>query len=81
MPETLDPIKGQILEALSHPEAQDGLFFSNFAHLHEEDERSAVEANDEDILDALEELIREGRVRMDDNSPRAVFYKVDPHLR
>ncbi|MCO6429690.1 MAG: hypothetical protein J5J00_02435 [Deltaproteobacteria bacterium] len=75
MSERIDAIKGQILDALGHPEAQDGLFFSNFAHLHEEDERDPVDARDEEILDALEELIREGKVRMDEENPRAVFYK------
>ena len=71
----LNLVKAQILEALSHPESEEGLFFSNFAHLHEEDERSPVEAKDEEILDALEELIREGKVRMDEDSQRAVFHK------
>lgn len=73
--ERLDYVKAQILEALSHPESEEGLFFSNFAHLHEEDERRPVDAKDEEILDALEELIREGKVRLDEDSQRAIFHK------
>ncbi len=67
-------IKKQILKALSHPEAQEGLYFRNFSHLHEEDERIAVDARDEDILDALEQLIKEGRVNMDAGQGEAIFY-------
>ena len=66
-------IKRQILQVLSHPEAMDGLYFRNFAHLHEEDEREPVLARDEHILDALQELIKEGKVRMDDGNGEAIF--------
>lgn len=76
MTERKSYIKQQILGALEHPEAQEGLYFQNFAHLHEEDERDPVQARDEEILDALEELIKEGKVKMDDESPKAIFYKV-----
>ena len=45
-------IKAQILQALAHPEAEEGLYFRNFVHLHEEDEREAVEG-DEEVIQRL----------------------------
>ena len=57
-------IKSQILEALRHPEAEEGLYFRNFFHLHEEDERPAVNADQEAIMVALRQLISEGVVVM-----------------
>jgi hypothetical protein len=69
----MSDVKKQIIQALSHPEAQDGLYFRNFSHLHEEDERMAVEARDEEILDALQQLIKEGRVNMDNGEGEAIF--------
>ena len=71
--DALGQVKKQILQALSHVEAQDGLYFRNFSHLHEEDERSPVEAKDEEILDALEQLIKEGRVNMSSGEGEAIF--------
>lgn len=70
------PIKDQILAALSHPEAEEGLYFRNLSHLHEEDERPAVEGDEIDILDALKELIGEGRVQMTDEGKEAIFMLV-----
>ena len=69
----LGEVKGQILKALTHPEAEEGLYFRNFYHLHEEDERPAVEARQDLILDALKELISEGRVQMDEGEGEAIF--------
>lgn len=60
--ETIRRVREQILAALSHPEAEDGLFLSNFKTLHEEDTRPAVEASDEDLMLALESLLMEGQV-------------------
>jgi phytoene dehydrogenase-like protein len=64
MPEVEDRIKKQIILALRHPEADEGLYFRNFFHLHEEDERPAVQGGQEEILDALKQLISEGQVVM-----------------
>jgi hypothetical protein len=58
---------------LSHPEAEEGLYFRNFYHLHEEDERPAVVADQLSILDALKDLIAEGSVKIDESGPEAVF--------
>ncbi|RMG44131.1 MAG: hypothetical protein D6719_02405 [Candidatus Dadabacteria bacterium] len=72
-----EKIKAQILKALHHPEADEGLYFRNFVHLHEEDERIAVEGAKIDVLDALNELIREGKVVIDDNAEEVVFFASD----
>lgn len=55
-------IKSEIISALEHPEAEDGLYFSNLTELYEEEERPSVVGDDIEILDALKELIDEGRV-------------------
>jgi hypothetical protein len=69
----LSDIKKQILSVLKHPEASDGLFFRNFNNLHEEDERPAVAAEDEDLLLALNELVNEGKIRLDEIAGEVVF--------
>jgi hypothetical protein len=66
-------IKSQIMEALSHPEAQEGLYFRNFYHHHEEDERIRVEGEQVEILDALRQLIEEGKVVADDSGKEVIF--------
>lgn len=70
---TLDKVKVQILKALQHNEADEGLYFRNFTLLHEEDQRPAVVADEVEILDALKELIDEGKVRMDESGEEVVF--------
>lgn len=77
--ENLNGVKSQILEALRHPEAEEGLYFRNFYHLHEEDERPAVRAEEADILDALRELVGEGEVVMDETGTEAVFSLAKSH--
>ncbi len=71
--ENLTGVKDQILLALRHPEAEEGLYFRNFYHLHEEDERPAVQADEVEILDALKELVTSGDVVLDETGPEAVF--------
>lgn len=70
----IDSIKAQILAALQHPEAEEGLYFRNFAHLHEVDERPPVKARDEDIFEALKDLIGEGKVLLQENGSEATFH-------
>lgn len=72
--ETLAKVKVQIIRALQHTEADEGLYFRNFALLHEEDQRPAVVADEVEILDALKELIDEGKVRMDETGEEVVFF-------
>lgn len=66
-------IKDEILAALSHPEALDGLYFWNLGHVSEMDNRPAVEADDDDIYQALLELIRDEEVIMEYGDNEAVF--------
>lgn len=68
--------KQDILQALSHPEASDGLYFRNFASLHEEDERPAVRGTQVEILDALKQLLDEGVVAVNEDAAEAIFYLV-----
>ena len=74
MSKDLRKVKEQVLAALRHPEAEEGLYFRNFRHLHEEDERPAVEADQVDLLEALHELIGEGKVHMDESCEEVVFF-------
>lgn len=69
----LSGVKQQILLALKHPEAEEGLYFRNFSDLHEEDERPAVKAEQVLILDALKQLIDEGQVIADESGKEVVF--------
>ena len=72
----LEVIKSQIMRALLHPEAEEGLYFQNFTTLQEEDERDAVEGDQVEILDALKLLMEEGRVRSDESGSEIVFHAV-----
>jgi hypothetical protein len=73
MKHTLEVVKKQILQALAHQEAEEGLYFRNFANLHEEDERDPVEGDEVTILDALKELLHEGKVVADESGDEVVF--------
>jgi hypothetical protein len=66
-------IKTEIIEALTHPEAEEGLYFRNLMHLHEEDERNVVSGNEDEILFALKELIDEGKVKVIDQEEDLIF--------
>ena len=72
----LEAVKAQIMRALLHPEAEEGLYFHNFTTLHEEDERDAVEGDQVEILDALKVLMEEGRVRSDESGSEVVFHAI-----
>lgn len=66
-------IRQQVLAALEHPEAEEGLYLDNFQHLHEEDERPLVTASQLEILDMLKALIAEGRVTADESGEDVIF--------
>lgn len=68
-----DEIKNQIIQALSHPEADEGLYFRNLYNLHEEDERKPVSGTQEEILEALKELMSEGKVMASEDGPEMIF--------
>jgi len=76
MEKNLDKVKEQVLAALRHPEAEEALYFRNFRHVHEEDERPVVQAEQMELLDALNELISEGKVHMDESCEEVVFHLV-----
>jgi hypothetical protein len=66
-------IRQQILAALSHPEAEDGLYFNNLIVVHEEEERPIVEGDEAAIMSVLDELVREGLVRSSGAGTQAIF--------
>ncbi len=68
-----DRIKREILAALRHPEAEDGLYFNNLTELYEEEERPPVIGEDVEILDALKALIDEGLVTTTDGEAGTIF--------
>ena len=55
-----EKIREQILLALQHPEAEEGLYLENFYCLHAEDERPAVDGSREEVLEVLTLLEKEG---------------------
>jgi uncharacterized protein YfeS len=66
-------IKSQIIAALSHPEAEQGLYLDNLLYVHEDEERPLVDAEQEDVLECLKDLIGEGKVKMDDEGEKIIF--------
>jgi len=79
MSNRIEEVKRQVLRALSHPESEDGLYLRNFSHLHEEDERPAVEASQDELLEALNQLVHEGRVAIHETCNEVVFQLVNGH--
>lgn len=73
MTESIAEIKTELLKALVHNEAEDGLFFCNFKLLHEEDERPYVHGCPKTVAKALNELVREGKVYLWEENDRVVF--------
>ncbi len=78
MSDSLEGVKSQIIKALQHPEAEEGLYFRNLWFLHEEDERPPVVAEEVEILDALRELMDEGKVVMDESGEEVIFQLKKP---
>jgi hypothetical protein len=66
-------IRDQIVAALSHPEAEDGLYFNNLVVVHEEEERPIVEGDEAQILAVLEEMIADGTVRSSGEGGQKIF--------
>ncbi len=69
-------ITQQIVAALSHPEAEDGLYFNNLIVVHEEEERPIVEGSEDDILAVLESLIAEGVVSVKGEGEQRIYHLV-----
>jgi len=66
-------VMDSIINALSHGEAEDGLYFRNFFLLHEEDQRPGVKAATKDIVAAMNQLLEEGKVRIDYDDLEVTF--------
>lgn len=66
-------LREEVLAALKHSEAEEGLYLDNFLYLHEEDERPRVDATELEVLDMLKELIAEGLVDADESQEYVIF--------
>jgi hypothetical protein len=69
----LNEIKQQILAALRHPEAEDGLYFNNLIVVHEEEERPPVAGKDSQVRQALLELIENGDIVSSGDGDHTIF--------
>jgi hypothetical protein len=69
----IEQIKAQILSALDHDEAEDGLYFENLFVLHEEDTRTAVRGTKPQILEAIQALLTEGQIEVEENGKEKIF--------
>jgi hypothetical protein len=70
----LKSIKEQIICALSHPEAESGLYLNNLIVVHEDEERTPVTGSEIEVLDALKELLEHGTVSMNEEGESVIFY-------
>ena len=73
MSKNITEIKQTLRQALKHQEAEDGLYFRNFFNMHEADERPMVKASKEDISKALNELIKENKVKLSSFDDDVIF--------
>ncbi len=73
--DNLQKTKQSVLKALSHQEADEGLYFRNFFNMHEADERPRVQGEKEEIIEALNELIKEGKVKLATFDNDVIFLK------
>lgn len=71
-------IREQILAALSHPEAEDGLYFNNLIVVHEEEERPIVEGDEGAIRAVLAHLVDEGLVSTQGEGDQTIFQLLSP---
>ena len=71
--ENLSLIRQDILKALAHSEASEGLYLENLEIVHEEEERIPVRGTQLQILECLKELISEERVTVNDSGEKVIF--------
>jgi hypothetical protein len=69
-------IKEQIVAALSHPEAEDGLYFNNLIVVHEEEERPIVEGDETLILQVLDDMVIDGMVSVSGEGSQRIYMLV-----
>ncbi|MCB0353734.1 MAG: hypothetical protein KDD64_09425 [Bdellovibrionales bacterium] len=73
MNDSLEQLKKDILAALAHPEAEEGLYLENLCVVHQEEERLPVRGNPDEVLIALQLLMEEGKVLARDNGEKVAF--------
>lgn len=73
MSDDQDRIRKEILSALAHQEAEDGLYLNNLQVVHEEEDRTLVSGSQLEILEALKVLIEEGAVDTDESGDDVIF--------
>jgi hypothetical protein len=66
-------IRKQILAALSHPEAEDGLYLNNLIVVHEEEERPLVEGEEADVLRILNKMVADGDISATGEGSQRIF--------
>jgi hypothetical protein len=66
-------IKKEILAALSHPEAEDGLYFNNLIVVHEEEERPIVRGEEGQVRTVLEQLISSGAIEASGSGHETIY--------
>jgi hypothetical protein len=68
-----ESIRQQILAALRHPEAEDGLYLNNLIVVHEEEERPIVEGEESIIRQVLKEMIDDGTITSSGEGAQEIF--------
>lgn len=61
------------MAALSHPEAEDGLYFNNLIVVHEEEERPIVEGDETVILQTLDDMVTEGTLSVSGEGAQRIY--------
>jgi hypothetical protein len=69
-------IREQIMAALSHPEAEDGLYFNNLIVVHEEEERPIVEGDETIILQVLDDMVFDGTLSVSGEGSQKIYMLV-----
>ena len=70
-------LRNQIIAALSHVEAEDGLYFNNLIVVHEEEERPIVEGDESEIVNELNLMVAEGVISSVGEGAQRIF-KLSP---
>ena len=70
----LTRIKQEILSALSHVEAEDGLYFNNLIVVHEDEERQIVSGDEQEVQAALKELLAEQMIRSEAGNGNEIYH-------
>jgi hypothetical protein len=66
-------LRNQIIAALSHVEAEDGLYFNNLIVVHEEEERPIVEGDESEIVNELNLMVAEGIISSVGEGSQRIF--------